>query len=480
MPVLTAEERVGGVLGGKYQLERILGEGGMGVVFEATHTWTSRRVAVKLLHPELSRDKSVAQRFLQEARSAAAIQHPNVVDVLDMGAEADGTVYLVLELLEGEDLASRLARGSMSLVETLNVLMPVMGALASAHDRGIIHRDLKPENIFLHQEQGSLQPKVLDFGLAKVIEQDRNNKTRSGIIMGTPHYLAPEQARADKNLGPPADVWAMGVLLYECISGELPFYADNATGVIIKVCSEDPPPLGERAHVPREIEYVVHRALARDIADRFPDMRALAVALVDAARLHNIPIDLPTGLFDAMRASAPISVPVDRERARSGIVRSTRDQTFIEPPGPRKSRLVIVGAIAFASIFVGLLAAIVVAIVFGGYDREPERARTTVVLQPAPPPPAVVARVVPPSAVAPARVAPAPIAPAPIAPAPIAPAPAATVAPPAPVAQSVPVAATEPAPVQPSHSHRARRPVFVPVARPLSPGPSRPSISRSW
>src|SRR5262245_31272308 len=181
MPILTPEERIGNLLAGKYQLERILGEGGMGVVFEGVHSWTSRKVAVKLLHPNYAKDQAIVRRFLQEARTATALRHPNVVDVLDMGSEDDGTAYLVLELLSGEPLSDVLARGPLPLRDALIILLPAMNALATAHDKLFIHRDLKPENIFLHYEGGELVPKVLDFGLAKVLEAGGDARTRTGL-----------------------------------------------------------------------------------------------------------------------------------------------------------------------------------------------------------------------------------------------------------------------------------------------------------
>jgi serine/threonine-protein kinase len=190
MPIPTPEERVGQRLGDKYLLRAILGRGGMGVVYEAEHTWTGRSVAVKLLLPELARDEAVARRFLQEARAAARFSHPSIVDVLDMGTTDESTVYMVLELLQGEPLSRRLKRlGQLSVDECLELLLPILDALAEAHAAGVTHRDLKPDNIFVSLgPHGAVLPKLLDFGVARLTDEwgGSDMATRTGQPIGTP------------------------------------------------------------------------------------------------------------------------------------------------------------------------------------------------------------------------------------------------------------------------------------------------------
>ena len=232
MPILTPKERLGTQIAGKYHLSRILGKGGMGVVFGGKHSWTGREVAVKLLLPSFTEDTEIVRRFLQEAQAAAAIKHPNVVDVLDMGREEDGSVYLVLEYLHGEPLSARLKRSPLSPAEALEYFKPILGALAKAHDAGIVHRDLKPDNLYLSiaEEGGHIVPKLLDFGIAKVAG---GRKTQTGMVVGTPWYMSPEQAKGQRDLTPALDVWGMAVLYFVCVSAKPPYTAKNPAEVIV-------------------------------------------------------------------------------------------------------------------------------------------------------------------------------------------------------------------------------------------------------
>jgi serine/threonine-protein kinase len=279
MPIFTPEERVGTTVAGKYRIDRILAAGGMGTVFQGVHAWTHRQVAIKILHYEHARNENVVKRFLQEARASAQLKHPNVVDVLDMGEEPDGSVYLVLELLEGQTLKGRQRQGALPLDELVGYLGPVMEALAAAHAIGVVHRDLKPDNIFLADEHGAIVPKVLDFGIAKVRDGD-STETGTGVMIGTPQYMSPEQVRGERDVGPAADVWSMGVLLYACIAGRLPFQADSQAAILAKVLTERPPPLQVVApDVLDSVAGVVDRALSASAADRYQDMGAMWLAL---------------------------------------------------------------------------------------------------------------------------------------------------------------------------------------------------------
>jgi serine/threonine-protein kinase len=211
------DPRIGMTLGGKYELLRRLGAGGMGVVYEAVNALTGRRVAVKLLLGNAI-NAHVRQRLLQEARAAARIQHPNVVDVLDVAVDPDAGPFLVMELLDGESLEDRLVRdGALSFGEVASLLRPVAEALQLAHDAGIVHRDIKPSNIFLHTDaRGEVTPKLVDFGIARA---DGPRITRSGVMAGTVGYMAPEQMHDAKRADQRSDIWSLAVVVYECFAG---------------------------------------------------------------------------------------------------------------------------------------------------------------------------------------------------------------------------------------------------------------------
>jgi len=259
----------------------------MAVVFVGTHEWTGRAVAIKVLNHDLALQPAIVQRFLHEARAAAQLKHRNIVDVLDGGNEPDGTVYLVLELLEGRTLKELLAvRGKLSPRETVSMLVPVMDAIGKVHARKIVHRDLKPDNIFLAtDEDGATVPKVLDFGIAKVSATGSVTATATGAILGTPAYMAPEQARGVADVDARADVWSMGVMLFECLTGTLPFRATTPADMILAILTQAPLSLRTLApEVPESLAAVVDRALDRDRDRRYPTMAELARAFEHAAR----------------------------------------------------------------------------------------------------------------------------------------------------------------------------------------------------
>ncbi len=283
MPILTNEERIGTVLADKYKIVRVLGEGGMGVVFEGLHEFTQRRVAVKLLHAHLSKNEGMVERFMREARAAAALKHRNVVDVLDMGREGDGQVYLVLEFLTGEPLSALLRRrGKLSPETAAEILMPIMAALRAAHARGIIHRDIKPDNVFIarDEETGEEIPKLLDFGIAKIDGTTR--ATSTGQAIGTPAYMAPEQATNASVVDARADIWSLGVLWFEALTGRLPYKADTVMQMLGQLLSSDPMRLSEAApEVPSPLTQAVERAMVRDREARWPSLGPFMVAVRD-------------------------------------------------------------------------------------------------------------------------------------------------------------------------------------------------------
>lgn len=358
MPILTEEERLGTLIAGRYRLHEILGRGGTGVVFEASHTWTGRRVAVKLLKPEYARDVSLVRRFLQEARTAAGLDHPHVVQVLDMGNDRDGTVYLVLELLEGESLSRKLERDKVLTSQTaLNLLVPVMEALTLAHEQGIIHRDLKPDNVFLKRGPNGMHvPKLLDFGMAKMIDAAWGSATQSGTLVGTPFYMSPEQAEGKKDQGPASDVWSMGVILYRCLSGDLPFFASTPTALLLAIVQNTPKPLRELApSVPEPISAVVDRAITADREVRYADVRAMLKALKHAAGEAGLKWPEP------MRHERPSERPFDPGPPSNGpeITQKIVIGEDIEddaPPPPQRRWIGVASIGAALVIAVGLVA----------------------------------------------------------------------------------------------------------------------------
>ncbi len=340
MPILTPEERVGTDIAGKYRLERILGRGGMAVIYESRHLWTEREVAIKILNYEYAQDEGIARRFLQEARTAAGLKHPNVVDVLDMGRDKDtGTVYLVLEYLTGEPFSDLLEHTPMlEPEEALELLLPVMDALDLAHSSGIVHRDLKPDNIFISRSpKGRRVPKLLDFGIAKVVQGNSNFTTQTGAVIGTPEYMSPEQVRALPDLGPSADVWSMGVVLFEALTGTRPFDGETPTSVLAEILTTAPPKIAAvEPSIPAPLAVAVDRALIENREIRYASMAQFARALLRAADECGLGVDRVT----VMPRSS--SQEVD-ERAfkigRSETIPSVRPPPKKTTPGPATQAL---------------------------------------------------------------------------------------------------------------------------------------------
>nr|MCU0682558.1 serine/threonine protein kinase [Polyangiaceae bacterium] len=280
----------GVIVGGRYRLERLLGEGGMGIVWAATHTVTRRPFALKLLKAVAGDVSNHTRRLFREARAASAVDHPNIVRVLDV-FEQDGTPVLVMDLLEGEPLGRRLQRrGPLRLDEVAAIMTPVLSAVAAAHAAGVVHRDLKPDNIFLVGAEGdAVDVRVLDFGVAKMtVFEDQaaesRTLTRTGEVVGTPHYMAPEQFFGEHDIDSRADVWALGVVLYECLAGRRPFSGDSLGQVLKSVTSGEHTPLRQAApHVPPEFARLVERMLQRERGARPAELRTVAKALQRAA-----------------------------------------------------------------------------------------------------------------------------------------------------------------------------------------------------
>ncbi|HMR10074.1 MAG TPA: protein kinase, partial [Polyangiaceae bacterium] len=260
----------GAVLAGKYRLVAPLGSGGMGTVWRADHLVLHSPVAVKVLNERAQDSAHGPTRFLREAQAAAALRSPHVVQILDVGME--GTVpFIVMEMLEGESLAARLRRvGRLDLATTTQVVTETARALHKAHEAGIVHRDLKPDNIFLVRDVDRDIVKVLDFGIAKLVEQmEVEQLTGTGSVLGTPHYMSPEQARGRREVDHRTDLWALGVIAYECTTGRRPYDSHALGDLLMQICTEDAAPPSGAGGLPAELDSFMARALARDPAQRF-------------------------------------------------------------------------------------------------------------------------------------------------------------------------------------------------------------------
>jgi serine/threonine-protein kinase len=272
---------------GNFQVVRLLGEGGFGEVYEAENPFLQRRAAIKVLHTGMVQDPELVRRFLNEARAASAIRHPNIIDVFDAGVTPEGEPYILMEFLEGDSLQKiLLERGRIPLRTVQEIARQAGSALSAAHAAGIVHRDLKPENVFLIPDESmpmGFRVKVLDFGIAKVKHgEDQNStlKTQAGLLMGSPAYMSPEQCRDSSDVDLRTDIYSLGIMVYEMLAGVPPFASKSATEMLVMQITADPLPV--RQHVPDVPEYVgqsVMRALAKDRTMRFGNVDYFVGAL---------------------------------------------------------------------------------------------------------------------------------------------------------------------------------------------------------
>ncbi len=300
------EELTGRTLLGKYRIESLLGEGGMGSVWRAEHVRTGRKVAIKVLAEQFLANTGVVQRFGREARAASAIDHPGIVEVLDLDQTEDGSPFLVMELLPGYSLGARIAaKGKLPIDETLGIMEQLLDALQAAHDHGVVHRDLKPDNVFVvPRKRGVNTVKILDFGISQKADERVQQLTVAGTVLGTPHYMAPEQAMGDIDVDARADIYAAGVLMYECLVGDVPFDATNYNALIHVILNDAPASPRQRgADVGLEVERVLLRCLSKEKTARPDTARALSRLLREAHTRDSL--KKPTGTI----ASSPPPPP---------------------------------------------------------------------------------------------------------------------------------------------------------------------------
>ncbi len=278
----STELRAGDMLGDKYVILRVLGEGGMGIVYEAEHTRLGQRVAIKMLRDSVREQDDVVKRFDREARAAARLKGNHVAHVKDVDVLDDGTPYMVMEYLDGHDLGDEIdQRGSLPIEEAVRIGLETCSAMAEAHAMGVVHRDLKPSNLYLAEnDDGTYTTKVLDFGISKLILEQDTNVTMTRSSLGTPMYMSPEQIRSARAVDARTDVWSLGVILYEMLTGSTPFDGENATAVIASVTADPIQPVSERRHdVPPGLEVVVMKALEKVPEKRYASIVDFAEAL---------------------------------------------------------------------------------------------------------------------------------------------------------------------------------------------------------
>lgn len=421
LPDKPLEKLVGASLDGRWRIGRLLGEGGMGAVFEGRQINLDRPVAIKILQPELAQRDLIIARFMREARVMSALRHPHIVTILDFGRdEVHGLLYLVMELLEGQPLNVWLQRNRPSYQQVLDIVEQTARALTCAHDNAVIHRDLKPHNIFLTPMGASFHLKVLDFGIAKLQAPDASTLTNTGDIQGTPHYMAPEQISAEP-IVPQTDLYALGVMLYELITGRVPFEAPSALPIFFKHCHEPPPPIEGRwaLEVPPQPALI---ALTLSLLEKSPAGRpASAAALIEQLGTLRTPdltlswdVQLPAlastldmrsaPLLQAGKPPASMATPAAMaapelhaqptyEQAPAPLVLDKQQLAAVthQRAAPERPNLMAAGAfgVGAAGLVIGLLAIIAVGLAATtSLNKKPTVAEApAVIAQPSPTPP---------------------------------------------------------------------------------------------
>jgi serine/threonine-protein kinase len=355
--VLVPPVRLGEVIAGKYRVESVIGEGGMGLVVCAMHLQLEQRVAIKFLRPEVLGDSQVTTRFSREAKAAAKIRGEHVARVLDVGVMQNGAPYMVMEYLEGIDLKRRLHdQGPLSPHDAARYVVQACEALAEAHAAGIIHRDLKPANLFLaRQPGGEVKVKVLDFGISKDVGPAAQGLTQSHSLMGTPFYMSPEQLSSSRDVDPRTDIWSLGVILFELLSGRPPYGGSTLPEVVIAVLRSSPPSHRLPAGVPESIRKVIDCCLSHALETRYQNVAEMVADLAEAcpAQGQASSVRIRSVLQIAARSDAP------RPRA-SAVVHEPSDETstswqapsleVASPPAGKRRYALFAAAFALTSL----------------------------------------------------------------------------------------------------------------------------------
>jgi serine/threonine protein kinase len=324
----------GHMVAGKYRLNRVLGTGGMATVWSATNIFTERDFAIKFLLPQVARTADAGRRFLLEAKVSARINHPNIIEIIDVGQAEDGALFLVMELLTGMPLdeAVRSSRPGLAVRDFLATMRDVANALAVAHRRGVIHRDLKPTNIFLHRDRdGRLVPKVLDFGVSKIVDGGNASLTMVGTVLGSPLYMSPEQALGAEGIDQRTDVFAFGAILFEALCGERPYSATNFNGLIVAIATTQPRSIDELApELPVALRALVRDCLMTDKARRLPSFEPIVerlTVLIDSLADSNLLLPARESVAEPVDTSSLDSIAAPDE----GIEPASRRTTSVAP-----------------------------------------------------------------------------------------------------------------------------------------------------
>ncbi|MDC0746602.1 serine/threonine-protein kinase [Polyangium mundeleinium] len=384
---LRAEQLVGQLVDGRYRIERVLGHGGMGTIYACRHVVVGKAFAMKVLRPPRSgQNEGVLARFIREAQTANALKSRHIIETTDFGQLADGPFYVVMELLEGFDLARAMRESRLGPAQLLHVFIQIADTLELVHAHGIVHRDLKPDNVFLVQENGDpLFVKLLDFGIAKVLHSGSSELTEEGMILGTPHYMAPEQARSE-SVDHRADVYSLGVMMYRAFTGRLPFTAESTIGVITRHAMEAPEPPSRFCAMDGLLEALILRCMAKRpeerpqrMAEVSRDLRALAMKSSGQGwpvpNPSNAPAPYATGNFARistssvpmpMPAATPSQAPppmMESGATQRGFVTSA---TGMHKAPPKRSAAVLASLVVAALAMSGIGAVLAFAVMRGG------------------------------------------------------------------------------------------------------------------
>lgn len=343
---------------GKYTIGRVLGQGGVGVVFEAFHQRLNQRVAIKILRAEVRKSTEWLTRFDREARASVKLRSPNVARVFDVDSTPDGTPYMVMELLEGWTLNEEIsARGQLPVAEAVGYILEACSAMAEAHALGIVHRDLTPANIFLSNANGRRVVKVLDFGISKVADE-RVNVTTTDAAFGTPQYVSPEQIRSTAHVDTRTDIWSMSVILFQALSGTTPFEGKNASAVVAAVLMDQPKSLGAlRPDLPKTLTSVVMKGLEKNLSDRYQTIDEFAAAIAPFGP-PNFALHAGGPLSDraGMLMTGPLSIPSPPLMASLTPATMSAENEFLTPPFRKQRRTwIVAGALAASVVLITAL-----------------------------------------------------------------------------------------------------------------------------
>ncbi|HTA17732.1 MAG TPA: serine/threonine-protein kinase [Polyangia bacterium] len=392
--VIPGGDLPAGYVVGEYRIEKVLGRGGMGTVYAGVQPVIEKHVAIKLLNAQFSADENLVRRFVDEARAVNRIRHANIIDIFSFGQIADGRQYFVMEYLEGKTLAERMEKGDLTGDEMPTFLVQICDALDAAHGESIVHRDLKPENVWIvTPKRGKPFVKLLDFGIAKLLSSGERSTTQTGMVMGTPHYMSPEQCHG-KAVDHRTDIYAMGVMLYQLYSGRLPFSGETFAEILAKQIIDTPPPPSKYAQIPAELDKLIMKCLAKDPAGRPQSAKELGQLLGSILAGAAARVQRAAGQPTSATTLSASAIEVRRRERETEVA-------------PRKSgkRTAVIGT----SIGVGVALAIGVAVVAGrGHAPAPQAAAVAAPQAPAP----VAAPPAAPPAPAPVAPPPAPVPPA--------------------------------------------------------------------